>query len=156
VTERPILEALRVTISTLTSTGTSTARDATLAPIAIGWATVESDRAIAELVDALALDASAFLPATGSAVLGSFVLVASGVLDGAVDLAVVEPSTEGRLTAHLARHGEGPTVAWLAASTMDSTNPGTSGPFGSERLLAPQPDGLLRLLVATAPGTITR
>lgn len=154
MTDVPIVEAVRATIATLTGPETGTDRAQARAVVAIGWATVESERAIAELAGPLGIDASAFVPATGSTVLGSFALVATGVLDGAVDLAVVEPSTEGRLAAHLARHGEGPTVAWLAQPETDLANPVRSdGPFGPERLLPSQSDGLLRLLVAAA-GTI--
>jgi hypothetical protein len=162
VTDGPILEALRAAIATVTGSGAT--QDPERALVAIGWATVETDRAIAELAGALGVDASAFRTATGSSLLGSFVLVAGGILDGAIELAVVEPATEGRLAAHLARHGEGPTVAWLAESGNDRaeprndlagpTEPSSEGPFGRERLLPPRPDGVLRLLVPTPPGTI--
>ena len=152
MTDGPIAEALRAAAATLA--GTIAATDATHRLVAIGWASVDSERAITELSEALGVEASAFSPATGSAVLGSFALVATGVLDGAADLAIVEPSTEGRLAAHLARHGEGPTVAWLAARATSPETLGADGPFGPERLLPPRPDGLLCLLVATAPGTI--
>ena len=154
--EGPIVEALRGAIASATVDRTSPTDDTAPRLVAIGWATVETDRAIAELADALATDGSAFAAAPGSTVLGSYVLVADGLLDGAVSLAVVEPSAEGRLAAHLARHGEGPTIAWLAEPGPDPTDPGSDGPFGPERLLAPRPDGLLRLLVTTPPGTISR
>ena len=152
--EHPILEAFRTAIAT--SAAAAADRDAAHRLVAVGWATVESDRAIAELADALGVDASAFAPAAGSALLGSSAFVATRVLDGIVDVAVVEPLTEGRLAAHLARHGEGPTIAWLADDDIRGQAVGLDGPFGPERLLARQPDGLLRLLVATPPGTIRR
>jgi hypothetical protein len=152
VTGRPIAEALRAAIATAEATAATQAPTPGL--VAIGWATVESDRAIAELSEALGVEASAFRPATNSTVLGSFARRATGLLGATIDLVVVEPSTEGRLAAHLARHGEGPTIAWLAdPATIPA---GSAGPFGPERLLPPRPDGLLRLLVATAPGTISR
>ena len=161
MTDGPIVEALRAAIATVTGTNPTAGPGEISTLVAIGWATVDRDRVITELAAALAIDASAFAPAAGSTVLGSFSLVAGGVLEGAVDLAVIEPSTEGRLAAHLARHGEGPTVAWLARSAggpavaagADSSG-GSEGPFGPERLLPGRPDGLLRLLVTTVPGTI--
>ena len=156
MTDGPIVDAVRAAIATAAGNGAKPSTEPRL--IALGWATVESERAIAELADALGVNGSAFTPATGSTVLGSFAVVATGILDGAVDLAVVEPSTEGRLAAHLARHGEGPTIAWLAEGRPDTDQAtlGSDGPFGPERLLAARPDGLLRLLVATPPGTISR
>lgn len=155
MTGSPIAEALRTAIAI----AAGPAANATAAPrlVALGWATVERDRAVAELSVALGIEASAFSPAMGSEVLGSFVLVATEILDGRLDLAVVEPSTEGRLAAHLARHGEGPTIAWLeipTGPTVEAIPGGTPGPFGPERVGADQRDGLLRLLVATPPGTI--
>ena len=160
MSEDQVADALRAAIASVVGSGANEGVSRRL--VAIGWATVESDRATTTLADALGIEASAFVPATGSTVLGPYAVVAPGVLEGAVDLAVVEPSTEGRLAAHLARHGEGPTIAWLAdaaAAPPVASPDGSSardGPFGLERVLAAPPDGLLRLLVMTAPGTISR
>jgi hypothetical protein len=156
VIEDSIVEALRAAIASVT--GTHATKDGGPALIALGWATVETDRAIAELANALAIQPASFEVATGSAALGSSALVATGVLEGAAALAIVEPSTEGRLAAHLARHGEGPTVAWLAEPARATAEgpEGPRGPFGPERIATPRADGLLRILVAASPGTISR
>jgi hypothetical protein len=161
-----------------------TARAAEATPIAIGWATVELDRAVAELAAALDLQPAAFDPAPRSAVLGCACLVVRGVLSGGTSLAVLEPDTEGRLAGSLARLGEGPAAVWLqpaSAAGEDTETPQRdgvadaapgrvdavlraagfavaaerSGPFGLERLIA---DGAIqgpyRLLVRPPAGTI--
>ena len=126
-------------------------------PIALGWATVDLDRAGAELASELGLDVAAFLPAPDSIVLGAVCRVAGGVLPGGARLAILEPRTEGRLAAALARHGEGPLVIWAPSSDAPTRRPATvrPGPFGPERL---QPGGTPRgpflLLIEDEPGTI--
>jgi hypothetical protein len=77
-------------------------------------------------------------------------------------MALLEPSTESRLAASLARLGEGPAVVWLArdagagASTDDAiTSAPGAGPFGRERLLLDgERDGRPVLVLDDAPGTI--
>lgn len=121
--------------------------------IAIGWATVELDRAAGELAGLLEPGA-AFVPAPGSSVLGTHARVARAVIDGAGRwLILLEPATEGRLAAFLARHGEG----WAATWTRDeagTTDPGAAwrdGPLGPERLAAAPPTGApFRLVVPAA------
>jgi peptidoglycan/xylan/chitin deacetylase (PgdA/CDA1 family) len=158
VTGDPIVDALRAAIQTATAPvvdgGSPRSR-----LVAIGWATVELERAIAELARALGTEPGAFRRAGGSVSLGSSCHVGAALLEGGIDLAVVEPSTEGRLAAHLARHGEGPTIAWFAdlrspGDTTAARDAGVDGPFGPERVLPAYADGLLRLLVAAPPGTI--
>jgi len=110
-------------------------------PLALGWATVELERAAAELAGELGFSVAAFLPASDSIVLGARCRVAYGVLPDGKPLAVLEPRTEGRLAGWLARRGEGPAATWTRPA--DPTpgrrhGPAYPGPFGPERLL---PDG---------------
>ena len=129
--------------------------------VAVGWATVETDRAIGELARALGIAASSFRVAPPSAALGASCLVADVPLPGDVALAVLEPATEGRIAAGLARWDEGPLVAWYAAGdpghdpvATTTVGAGPPGPFGLERLVGRDPlTGPHRLVVAE-PGTI--
>jgi hypothetical protein len=115
-------------------------------PIAVGWATVELDRAAAELTAELDLSPDGFRAGSASPVLGARCLVAKALLPGRLTLALLEPSTEGRLAASLARFAEGPAVVWLAeprlsAGLTGGRAPGGElptaevGPFGAERLI---------------------
>ncbi|MFL5644726.1 MAG: hypothetical protein ACJ78L_05205 [Chloroflexota bacterium] len=120
--------------------------------IAVGWGTVETDRAVGELAASLGIARTSFRTAGGSGALGASCVVAETLLDGDVALAVLEPATEGRIAAALARWDEGPLVAWYAT---ESGTPGARGPFGAERVVAGDPlTGPHRLLVGHAPGTI--
>lgn len=127
-------------------------------PLALGWATVDLDRAAAELATELGIEAAAFLPAANSVVLGARCRVAFGVLPGGAPLAILEPRTEGRLAAALARHGEGPSVTWARSPVKigrGSSRTRRPGPFGPERLDAVAPtDGPFLLLIGDGPGTI--
>ena len=139
-------------------------------PVAIGWATVELDRATSEFADALGLPRGqeAFRPAPRSAALGGTCRVAAGVLPGGGSLVVLEPDTEGRLAGSLARRGEGPVAIWFAAPSAPGGpgSPGEAGlavsaeregPLGMERLVGSSPShaaGHFRLIVVLAPGTI--
>ena len=72
--------------------------------VAVGWATVDAQRAAAEL---------------GATVRGTAPDAALGAVAHlsplpAPNLVVLEPSTEGRLAAALARHGEGPVAVYVA------------------------------------------
>jgi hypothetical protein len=134
-------------------------------PIAVGWATVELDRAAVELATELGIPADRFLEAPESATLGARCRSARGVLPDGTSLVLLEPSTEGRLAGSLARSGEGPVSVWLAVEDLDSTlaalraaGIGTSaehdGPFRAERLVMDGPiHGPYRILVELA-GTI--
>ena len=132
--------------------------------VAVGWATVETERAIGQLADALGIAATSFRAAPPSAALGASCLVLDMPLPGDVALAVLEPATEGRIAAGLARWDEGPLVAWYAVAEPGSGGgtpasvavaSGPLGPFGPERLVGRDPlTGPHRLLVVDGPGTI--
>jgi hypothetical protein len=133
--------------------------------IAVGWATVELDRAVVELGVALGLSSGRFREAPASAILGGRCLIASGVLEGGVSLALLEPNAEGRLAATLARLDEGPVIAWFPVESLNGAAKALAvsqvraslaepGPFGLERLVLDGPTyGPHRLLIEQ-PGTI--
>jgi len=103
--------------------------------IAVGWATVELDRAAVELADRLP-PVSAFVDAEPSEHLGAFARIAAGP-PGSPAVVLLEPSTEGRLAGSLARLGEGWRVTWVAAADappgdLSAEQP---GPLGPERLV---------------------
>ena len=128
-------------------------------PLALGWATVELDRAATELAAELGTVAAAFLPAADSVALGARCRVAYGVLPGGQPLAILEPRTEGRLAGRLARVGEGPAAIWSRAPAirLGRRHPGPAqpGPFGPERLLSGGPaQGPYLLLIEDEPSTI--
>jgi hypothetical protein len=136
-------------------------QDAHRRTLAIIWATVDRDRLLAEsgwtrteyLPDDPFLGASVAVvrPATGEV------------------LAVVEPVTEGRLAATLARHGEGPAGEYVEApipldaigraATAAGLVVGRSatGPFGRSVIVVSGPvTGPHLILVERPPGTIGR
>ncbi len=126
--------------------------------LAIGWATVELDRAIREFA-ASEECTDGFVDAPPSVLLGASCRISQGS-DGP-RLVLLEPSTEGRLAATLARHGEGWVAVWLLGPQGDidggqgSDGPTLSadrpGPLGTERLvLSSPPAGPHRLLVRPA------
>lgn len=132
--------------------------------VALGWATVDMERAVQELGDALGIPAHRFAVAPDTRLLGARCRVASGALPGGSSLVVLEPATEGRLAATLARLGEGPSATWLLVPGDPATGgaPGEAiaasaerdGPLGPERLVLGGPaHGPHRLLVRP-PGTI--
>ena len=122
---------------------------------AIGWATVELDRAVAQLAAVLGVPETAFDVAPGSAALGAHCRIAREPVVDDLRLAVLEPSTEGRLAAALARWDEGPLVGWYAATAPDATRGVLPGPFGPERLGGGDPlTGPHRLVVVTGTGTM--
>jgi hypothetical protein len=132
---------------------------------AVGWATVELDRGLLELSQALDLAAERFVPATQSPSLGARCLLARDGLEPGVAVILLEPSTEGRLAASLARRGEGPAAIWLevarpSSTVVDLQRAGVAssverpGPLGAERLLlGGRIHGPHRLFVER-PGTI--
>lgn len=133
-------------------------------PAALGWATVELDRAVRELGDTLGIRPERFAASADSRFLGARCRVAQAALPGRAALVVLEPATEGRLAATLARYGEGPAVIWLAVADLAhavdvaraagiATSAGRDGPFGVERLLGGPIHGPHRLLVGP-PSTI--
>jgi hypothetical protein len=134
--------------------------------LALGWGTVELERASASLAETLP-GAGPFVVAPSSEALGGRCLVASSGLTALPRLVVLEPSTEGRLAAALARFGEGPVAAWFEAPTDGAGvdrlgRPGplgrwTAGPFGLEALVSGRPVHGPHLLVVRGPaGTIRR
>ena len=145
--------------------GAETVRAIAGRPIALGWATVELDRAAVELGAALGIPAERFLGAAESAALGARCRVARGVLPEGHSLVLLEPATEGLLAATLARSDEGPAAVWLAVTDLASaiatlrvagvdTSAEGAGPFGPERLVLDGPTrGPHRLAVELA-GTI--
>ena len=72
---------------------------------AVGWATVDLERSAAQA-------GGGFAPAEQDGLLGAFAAVRGR-------LVLLEPSTEGRLAATLARHGEGPAAIYLRAPERD-------------------------------------
>ena len=125
--------------------------------LALGWATVDLDRAAADLASELGFDVAEFLAAPDSIVLGARCRVAHARLPGDTRLALLEPATEGRLAATLARHGEGPFVTWARSSDAPTRRAATAspGPFGPERLQpGGPPQGPFLLLIEDEPGTI--
>ncbi|MDO8483713.1 MAG: hypothetical protein Q7S35_02070 [Candidatus Limnocylindrales bacterium] len=134
-------------------------------PIALGWATVELERAAAELGAELGIPADRFLDAAQTFALGARCRVVRGVLPDAMSLVLLEPATEGRLAATLARFGEGPAAVWLAVADLPGAAASArvagieisverAGPFGAERLVLDGPiHGPHRLLIELA-GTI--
>ena len=77
--------------------------------IGLGVATVDADRAAAELPDLV------FRPAPDDALLGARVLAAT--LPSGRTLRLLEPTREGRLTGFLARHGEALAVLFVSDAT---------------------------------------
>jgi len=93
---------------------------------AIGWATVEIERAEIELEAAIG-DGGSWAEAPRDALLGARAAVYGPVAAESPLVVLLEPDTEGRLAASLARHGEG-----VAAIYM-TTRPGAvlaAGAFG--------------------------
>lgn len=110
-----------------------------------GWATVELDRAETHLRDLLGEDLL-FSDTSRSALLGARCRRAA-TTDGDW-IVVLEPDTEGRLAAFLARHGEGWAVTWESGHATDT---GVAGPLGPELLARDQPvRGPFRLILTTA------
>ena len=112
-------------------------------PIAVGWATVELDRAATLLAPMLA-PGTAFEPAPMSEHLGATCRVGrvdpAYVGELAATVVLLEPSTEGRLAATLARYGEGWCATWERgagpkASAGGRTSARRDGPLGPERLV---------------------
>jgi hypothetical protein len=125
---------------------------------ALGWATVDLDRATAELAGEMRIVPEAFADAAGSATLGARCRVAPVALPGGLALVLLEPSLEGRLATTLARLDEGPVVTWYSVERGGAgglPGPARPGPFGPERLVAGDPvHGPHRFLIEVAPGTI--
>jgi hypothetical protein len=113
--------------------------------VGVGWATVDLDRTVAGLPDPAAAG-----PLTDEPALGARARV---VWMGLLALVLLEPSTEGRLAAALARRGEG--VACLYVQGADPASGGRTTALGVPGRLLPhdRPWGPFVLLVAHAPGS---
>lgn len=101
-----------------------------------GWATVDLDRAALELAELLQPGAS-FTDAPRSELLGARCRRGRARPDGDVAadwIVLLEPDTEGRLAAYLARSGEGWAATWSGQPAGWADRPGTPGPLGDERL----------------------
>ena len=95
--------------------------DADLAdlPIAgVGWATVEAERAFRELGGVLG--PATWVPDVRDAPLGASVWRRETSPSGDASLLVLEPDTEGRLAAFLARFGEGVGAVYVAGADESS------------------------------------
>jgi len=128
-------------------------------PFALGWATVDLDRAEGEFA-ALLDGTSGTAPAPDDVLLGARCRLLHAADPTVPRLVLLEPLTEGRLAATLVRRGEGAAVAWLHPESEAQVEPRRSvpaaGPFGLEALLLDGPiHGPYRLLVLAAPGTIS-
>ncbi len=121
---------------------------------AVGWATVDLDRAEAELGAAFA---TTFEAAPRDALLGATVRRSARTEPTVL---LLEPDTEGRLSGALARYGEGPVALYLrlaAGATIPAPPAGFvtragSGPLGPARVvLSGSPWGPFLLFVESAP-----
>jgi hypothetical protein len=132
-----------------------------------GWATVDLDRAAGAFEATAHGRGPSAVAALPSGAVPTAVEATSSELLGAIcrlvrprdasEVVLLEPSTEGRLAAGLARHGEGWLVSWLivdpaapgrAAEAGFRLSPEQPGPLGPERLLLGGPrDGPFVLLV---------
>ena len=133
--------------------------DGAAGALAVGWATVELDRAARELSDLIG-SGHVFGDAPPSEALGARCRVGSGAAEGGVRIVLLEPDTEGRLSAALARHGEGWVATWVTAPAAPAAPPSTDaalsgarpGPLGTERLVLGAPvTGPYRLIVEAVP-----
>ncbi|HEY7826749.1 MAG TPA: hypothetical protein VIB99_00860 [Candidatus Limnocylindrales bacterium] len=112
---------------------------------AIGWATVDLERAENEL-------GGEWLAAPPDRLLGAAVHRST---DNEPPILLLEPDTEGRLAGALARYGEGPVALYIQAATRAAPTPRKtrfgSGPFGPERLvLDGSPAGPFLIIVEAA------
>jgi hypothetical protein len=123
--------------------------------LAVGWATVELDRAAAELAHLLAPGA-AFEEAPSSVILGARSRMGTAAAAPGLRIVLLEAETEGRLAAALARGGEGWRATWIPDSGPGARSRQVSGarpgPLGTERLLLGGPiAGPYRLVVEAVP-----
>jgi hypothetical protein len=126
-------------------------------PIAVGWATVDLDRMERDFNDAYPGSAISSLDLPDDVLLGARCRRIRPGVSGVPTVVLVEPSTEGRLAATLARHGEGPAAIWLAGTPdpLTAAHSTAPGPFGPEWLLDGPIHGPHRLVVLAEAGTIT-
>ena len=82
---------------------------------AIGWATVDADRAREDLVAVVGRDAT-WHPVERDSLLGASAWRCEPPPDARVALVLLEPDTEGLLAAFLARFGEGIAAVYLVGA----------------------------------------
>jgi hypothetical protein len=125
-----------------------------IALVAVGWATVDLDRGVAEAAARLGLVPGRFAPAADDRWLGAWTRVAPG----GPAIVVLEPSTEGRLAAALARYGEGPVAIWVAgpAPVRGTVRDGPLGPATVAVAVRPWGPFVLEVAGTAPPGTIGR
>ena len=118
--------------------------------LAVGWATVELDRAAVELAHLLA-PGKTFEEAPSSVTLGARCRIGSAAEPRGFRIILLEPETEGRLAATLARSGEGWVASWYLDPGPEFRRRQSSvrrpGPLGEERLLFGTLEGAHQLLV---------
>jgi hypothetical protein len=117
---------------------------------AVGWATIDREARSREQPGATELPPDEAL--------GAAVRLAQPV--AGVRVALLEPTTEGRLVAALVRFGEGPVALYLTGveHELGGRTQRTPGPFGNERLIpgGPPPGPFVILVDAGGPATIDR
>jgi hypothetical protein len=148
MTAASLREAIRATARDLLEAAAERDRRLAGATItAIGWGTVELDRAERDLAAGLELASgvSRWKPATRDAALGATARLGPAI-DGGLPLVLLEPDTEGRLAAILARHGEGVVAVYVRTSAradlviVPAAIGATSAPGGqSPTVLAARP-----------------
>ena len=127
----------------------ATAHDAWLSGlelVGIGWATVELERAAAELWEAFGtagLPDPEWEPALPDGLLGATAWVEHGDVERPA-IVLLEPDTESRLAATLARFGEGVAAVYLQPAGdqgVESSRVGTpsTGPLGTSRIVLAGP-----------------
>jgi hypothetical protein len=140
--------------------GPAAASSAAIDVAAVGWATVDVDRADANVAAGVGAASS---PAARDGLLGATVRRSTGRRP---EQLLLEPDTEGRLAGALARYGEGPAVVYLrvpdlegiaARLTTGLTTRRGDGPLGPARLiLGGPPAGPFLILVGPAPSGVDR
>jgi hypothetical protein len=127
--------------------------------VGIGWSTVDLERAATELSSTAGFDAESAEP---DALLGATARIGRDVGTGPVTV-LLEPFTEGRLAAFLARHGEAPCVLYLAppAGGLEAAvarlaaarirTRGGSGPLGPAALVLGRPADEPQLILVAVP-----
>lgn len=122
--------------------------------VGIGWATVELERAAAELGTSLGLPADSWTPADRDQLLGAAALLGPplGPDAGGPRMVLLEPDTEGRLAASLARHGEGVAAVYVVETLAEGVRPAPGAPdrlqgAPARSSAAPGPLGRARLVL---------
>jgi hypothetical protein len=123
--------------------------------LAVGWATVELERAAEELADLLVPGAT-FVEAPSSEILGARCRIGAAAQPAGLRIILLEPEMEGRVAAALARAGEGWRATWVVDPGVDlrprQVSGARPGPLGGERLLLGGPiAGPYRLFVEAVP-----